>query len=92
MKWFGSKQPGEAPPASGDPERVAAVEAALDNIRPMLKADGGDVRLLEVVGDEVRLQLAGACEGCGMSFYTIQQGIEPELRRRLPWVKRISTE
>jgi Fe-S cluster biogenesis protein NfuA len=92
VKWFGSKSPEDAPPAQGDPVRVAEVQEALESLRPMLQADGGDVRLLEVVDDEVRLQLVGACEGCGMSFYTVRQGIEPELRRRLPWVRRISAE
>lgn len=92
MKWFQKKLPDRSHEVAGDPARVAEVEEALDRLRPMLRADGGDVRLVEVLDDEVRLSLQGACEGCGMSFLTVRQGIEPELRRSLPWVRRISVE
>jgi len=92
MNWFGRPSEQDRPVPEGDPDRIAEVEEALESIRPALHADGGDVHLIEIVGDEIRLQLVGACDGCGMAFYTVRQGIEPELRRRLPWVVRISAE
>jgi len=92
MNWFGGKEARDRPAAEGDPDRIAEVEQALEGIRPALQADGGDVRLVAVLDDEIQLQLEGACDGCGMAFYTVRQGIDPELRRLLPWVRRISVE
>ena len=66
------------------------VRQALDEIRPMLQADGGDVRLVEVTEDGVvRVQLQGACQGCPMSEMTIKNGIERLLVEKVPGVTSV---
>jgi Fe-S cluster biogenesis protein NfuA len=62
-----------------------AVEEVLDEIRPALKADGGNVELLDVSEDGiVKLDLVGACAGCPMAAITLKSGIERILFERLP--------
>ncbi|MEM2874964.1 MAG: NifU family protein [Candidatus Hadarchaeales archaeon] len=66
------------------------VEKGLARIRAALQADGGDVDLVEVTKDGVvRVRLAGACAGCPMSTMTLAFGIERELKREIPEVKRV---
>ena len=65
------------------------VEAALEEIRPALQADGGDVELVDVTEGVVKVRLKGACSGCPMSTMTLQQGIERILKERLPEVKEV---
>ena len=60
------------------------VETALDEIRPMLQADGGDVELVEVEGGVVKVRLQGACAGCPMSQMTLKNGIERILKEKIP--------
>uniref|UniRef100_UPI0040487FBE NifU family protein n=2 Tax=Roseivirga sp. TaxID=1964215 RepID=UPI0040487FBE len=69
---------------------IERVEAALDKIRPFLKADGGDVRVLEITDDMVvKLELVGACESCPMSHMTMKAGIEEAIKRDLPEIKSV---
>ena len=65
------------------------VEAVLDEIRPMLNADGGDVELVEVNDGVVKLKLKGACSSCLMSTWTLKMGIERLLKEKLPDVKEV---
>ena len=65
------------------------VEAALDNIRPMLQADGGDVELLDVAEGIVTVKLTGACGGCPMATMTLKNGIERLLKEQVPEVKGV---
>lgn len=66
------------------------VEQALDKIRPMLAADGGDVDLVEVTEDGViKLKLTGTCGCCPMSQMTLKMGIERILKQALPDVKEV---
>jgi Fe-S cluster biogenesis protein NfuA len=66
------------------------VEAALGKIRPSLKADGGDVELVEVTPDGVvKVRLTGACRGCPMSEMTLKMGIERALREEVPEVTEV---
>lgn len=60
------------------------VESALDNMRPYLKADGGDVRIVEVKDDVVKLELLGACGSCAMSPMTMKAGIEEAIKKAVP--------
>ena len=62
------------------------VEQALDKIRPMLQADGGDVELVQVDQGVVKVRLQGACAGCPMSQMTIKNGIERLLKEQIPEV------
>ncbi len=65
------------------------VEAALDRIRPALLADGGDVELVDVSENVVRVRLTGACSGCPMSTMTLRRGIEQVIKEHVPEVKEV---
>ncbi len=65
------------------------VQAALDKIRPALQADGGDVELVEIEGNVVKVRLQGACKGCPMSQQTLKNGIEKFLMKEVPEVERV---
>jgi Fe-S cluster biogenesis protein NfuA len=66
------------------------VRKALDQVRPSLQADGGDVELVEVGEDGiVKVKLVGACAGCPMSQMTLKQGIERFLKSQIPEVKEV---
>ena len=65
------------------------VEAVLDEIRPKLMADGGNVQLIDVSNGVVKVKLTGACGGCPMSTMTLRQGIERTLKEQVPEVKKV---
>jgi len=65
------------------------VEKVLEQIRPFLRADGGDVELVEVKEGIVKVRLQGACSGCHMSVVTLKDGIERIIKRELPEVKEV---
>jgi Fe-S cluster biogenesis protein NfuA len=68
------------------------VEAILDEIRPSLQADGGDVELVDVTEDGiVKVRLKGACAGCPMSTLTLKNGIERVLKNEIPEVKSVQS-
>jgi Fe-S cluster biogenesis protein NfuA len=60
------------------------VEEALSRIRPMLQADGGNVELVEVEGNSVKVRLKGACCGCPGAAMTLRYGVERILKEDLP--------
>ncbi|MDD2294413.1 MAG: NifU family protein [Eubacteriales bacterium] len=66
------------------------IKAALENIRPFLQRDGGDVEFVEYTQDQVVLvRLKGHCAGCPYSQMTIKQGIETLLREQYPEIKAV---
>lgn len=65
------------------------VKKALEKVRPMLQADGGDVELIEVTGGIVKVRLKGACSGCPMSQLTLKNGIERMLKQAVPEIKAV---
>ncbi len=68
----------------------AQVEEVLDQVRPMLQADGGDVELVDVSEEGiVSVRLTGACGSCPMSTMTLKMGIEKTLMEKLPAVKEV---
>jgi len=68
------------------------VQAAIDKIRPMLNADGGDVELIDVSeSGVVRVRLKGACSGCPMSQMTLKNGIERIIKQDVPEVKSVES-
>ena len=71
-------------------ELKAKVELALDQIRPYLETDGGNVSIEEITPDfTVRLRLLGACESCNMSIMTMKAGIEQAILRAVPEIKAV---
>jgi Fe-S cluster biogenesis protein NfuA len=67
------------------------VQAAIDKLRPMLQADGGDVELISVENGIVKVKLQGACAGCPMSQMTLKSGIERALKQQIPEVKAVES-
>lgn len=65
------------------------VEEALNKIRPALQRDGGDVELVGIEGDVVKVKLTGACGGCPMSQMTLKMGIERILKKEVPEIREV---
>ena len=65
------------------------VEEVLNKIRPALKADGGDVELIDVKDGIVSVKLTGHCAGCPMSTMTLKNGIERLLKEEIADVKEV---
>ncbi|MEJ5377647.1 MAG: NifU family protein [bacterium] len=66
------------------------VQKVIDEIRPALQADGGDVSLVDVGEDGVvKVRLTGACGGCPMSQMTLKMGIERRLKEKVPGVTSV---
>jgi Fe-S cluster biogenesis protein NfuA len=73
-----------------DPKLLSRIEDALNQLRPYLQADNGNVSLLEVTEDMiVKLRFHGACRGCSMSMMTLRAGIEQTILRMVPEVKAV---
>jgi Thioredoxin-like proteins and domains len=66
------------------------IEASLNNIRPYLEADGGNVKILEITADHIlRLEFLGNCTNCPMSTMTFKAGVEEAVLRAVPEIKKI---
>jgi Fe-S cluster biogenesis protein NfuA len=65
------------------------VEIALQEIRPYLEADGGNISLVEITNDTVSIQLEGACLGCSVNQMTLKNGVEATIKKYAPQIKRI---
>lgn len=72
------------------PELIERIETALDQIRPYLEADGGNVALHEITDDMVvKLKLLGACGSCPMSIMTLKAGVEQALKRAVSEINSV---
>ena len=66
------------------------VEAVLNQVRPMLQQDGGDVELVDVTEDgTVQVKLTGACGTCQYALMTLKHGIESRLKEAIPGIKEV---
>lgn len=65
------------------------VESVLAKLRPTLRADGGDIELIDVKDGVVQVTLTGACAGCPMSQMTLKQGVEKALRAAIPEIREV---
>lgn len=65
------------------------VETVLDELRPYLMADGGNVELVEIDGPVVNLRLQGACGSCPSSTMTLKMGIERKLKDSIPEIAEV---
>lgn len=71
-------------------ELTIKINASLDQLRPFLHADGGDMELVEITDDAVvRVRLIGACKDCSMSLMTLKAGLEDALKKVAPEVKSV---
>lgn len=67
----------------------ARVEKVLDQIRPYVQQDGGDLELIDIVDGIVQIRLAGSCVGCMYSMMTLQAGVERMLKEQVPEIKAV---
>lgn len=66
------------------------VEKALDEIRPFLQSDGGDISLLAIENDNlVKVQLQGACVGCSVNQMTLKSGVEMTIKKYAPQIEQV---
>jgi len=78
------------PTTQANPEPLRErVQQVIDRIRPAVQADGGDIELVDVIGDTVKIRFHGACHGCPSSTMTLQHGIQRTLQDKIPEVKQV---
>ncbi|WP_375242092.1 NifU family protein [Lacinutrix sp.] len=66
------------------------VEKALDEIRPFLQSDGGDISLLSIEDNKVvKVQLEGACVGCSVNQMTLKSGVEMTIKKYAPQIEQV---
>jgi Fe-S cluster biogenesis protein NfuA len=65
------------------------VQEALDEIRPFLQADRGDISLLAIEGDTVKVRLEGACVKCSVNQLTLKSGVEMTIKKYAPQIERV---
>jgi Fe-S cluster biogenesis protein NfuA len=65
------------------------VQDALDEIRPQIQMDGGDVELVSVENQTVKVRLVGHCAGCPMSQMTLKNGVEAHVKDRVPEIQKV---
>ncbi len=71
-------------------ELIQKVEIALDEIRPFLQSDGGDISLISIEdGKIVKVQLQGACVGCSVNQMTLKSGVEMTIKKHAPQVEQV---
>ena len=73
-----------------DKKILSKIEFALEEIRPFLEADGGDINFIELTDDwVVKVKLIGACSSCSISMMTLKNGVEMAVKRAVPKVKEV---
>lgn len=70
-------------------ETEKKVQAVLAEIRPQIQADGGDIDLIAVENNIVKVRLRGACAGCPMSALTLKQGVERLIKQKVPEIQSV---
>jgi Fe-S cluster biogenesis protein NfuA len=70
---------------------IEEVRAVIEKIRPALQADGGDIELVSVEGNVVKVRLRGACACCPMSQMTLKAFVEKTIKQEVPGVDRVET-
>ena len=70
-------------------ETLSNVEKALNEIRPFLMSDGGNIKLLSIEGVVVKVQLEGACTGCSVNQMTLKNGVEAPIKKYAPQIEEV---
>lgn len=65
------------------------VKTILDEVRPYLQADGGDIEFMGMDGNFAKVRLTGACSGCPSATITLQMGVEAHLKEKIPELEGI---
>ena len=73
-----------------DQELQQKIEMALDEIRPFLKNDGGDISLIDIEDEKlVKVQLLGTCVDCSVNQMTLKTGVETTIKRHAPQIEKV---
>ena len=70
-------------------ETLENVEKALSEIRPFLESDGGNIKLLSVEEEVVKVQLEGACIGCSLNQMTLKNGVDATIKKYAPHIQQV---
>ena len=71
-------------------EAIQKIKKSLQEIRPFLEADGGDINFIELTNDwVVKVELTGACSSCSVSMMTLKNGVEVAVKNAVPQVKEV---
>jgi Fe-S cluster biogenesis protein NfuA len=71
-------------------ELLERVDRALDDVRPHLAVDGGNVEVVDITEDKiVKVKWLGNCQGCSMTYMTMKAGLEQTLQNRMPEIKGV---
>jgi Fe-S cluster biogenesis protein NfuA len=65
------------------------VQKALDEIRPQIQMDGGDIEFVAIEKNTLKVRLVGHCAGCPMATMTLKQGVETHVRNRVPEITKV---
>lgn len=69
---------------------IQKVQSVIEQIRPYLQNDGGDIEFIELTDqDVVHVKLKGACHGCPMAYQTIKHGVEATIKKHVPEIKEV---
>ena len=73
-----------------NPEELRTnVEKALDEIRPFLQSDGGDISLISIDDNSVKVRLEGNCVGCSVNQMTLKSGVEMTIKKHAPQIESV---
>jgi Fe-S cluster biogenesis protein NfuA len=70
-------------------ELTKVVEKALEEIRPFLISDGGNISLISIEDNVVKVELEGACVGCSVNQMTLRNGVEASIKKHAPQIKEV---
>ncbi len=65
------------------------IEVALDEIRPFLKNDGGDISLIAIEKNTVKVKFEGACSSCTVNQMTLKSGVEMIIKKHAPEIEKV---
>ena len=73
-------------------QTIEKIHQALDEIRPFLKSDGGDISFVSIEENKhVKVQLHGACVGCSVNQMTLKSGVEMTIKKYLPEIESVES-
>ncbi len=70
-------------------DKLSEIEKALNEIRPFLQSDGGNIELVSFVKDIVKVRLLGNCISCSVNQMTLKNGVEMTIKKYVPSVKKV---
>jgi Fe-S cluster biogenesis protein NfuA len=70
-------------------KKLTEIEKALNEIRPFLQSDGGNIEFVSLENDIVKVRLLGNCIGCSVNQMTLKNGVEMTIKKYLPTIKQV---